>query len=196
MMFADGMPLVWLGKAAGHESMARVYGPDLLLACCAPVSQKQPRHFFLGSTPDVVDRLIERLRARFPHINICGSNSPPFHALSYAEDQQLVNTINSATPDIVWIGLGTPKQERWMAEHVGRIEAPVMIGIGAAFDFVSGAKRQAPRWMQRYGLEWLFRLASEPQRLGRRYLLNNPAFVWLVMLQSCGVRRFALDEAA
>ena len=194
MVTPDGMPLVWIGKATGNRHMQRVYGPDLLLAACAVSRADRPRHLFLGSTPIVVENLARRLQARFPQLNVCGTISPPFHALSDADDAQLVRSINLATPDIVWVGLGTPKQERWMATHLGRIDAPVMIGVGAAFDFLSGHKRQAPRWMQRAGLEWLFRLASEPRRLARRYLVNNPAFVWQVLMQALGVRTFRLDE--
>ena len=190
----DGMPLVWIGRASGNPRTQRVYGPDLLLASCAASQHDRPRHFFFGSTPDVCEKLTRRLRERFPRMTVCGSISPPFRAATMAEDALLVQAINAATPDIVWVGLGTPKQERWMAAHLGRIDAPIMIGIGAAFDFVSGHKRQAPRWMQRSGLEWLFRLASEPERLALRYLVNNPVFIWQVMLQSLGIREFQLDE--
>jgi N-acetylglucosaminyldiphosphoundecaprenol N-acetyl-beta-D-mannosaminyltransferase len=118
------------------------------------------------------------LRDRFTGLRVVGTTSPPFRPLTREEDEQLVETINDADPDVVWVGLSTPKQERWMAAHVGRLRAPVLVGVGAAFDFHAGVKRQAPRWMQRSGLEWLFRLASEPRRLGRRYLVNNPSFVW------------------
>lgn len=191
----DGMPLVWIGWASGHDRMTRVYGPDLLLAMCAAPSATQLRHFFFGSTPEVLSRLIDRLRIRFPHLNVCGTIAPPYHAISDDQDASLTDAINAASPDIVWVGLGTPKQERWMAAHLGRIDAPVLIGVGAAFDFISGAKRQAPRWMQRSGLEWLFRLGSEPRRLARRYLINNPAFLWQLLLQSIGVRHHKLDES-
>ena len=196
MVTPDGMPLVWLGRRAGHGTMERVYGPDLLLASCAASETEHRRHYFVGSTPDVISRLVGVLSARFPALKVCGTNAPPFRPLTAAEDDALVATINKASPDIVWVGLGTPKQERWMADHLGRINAPVMIGVGAAFDFVSGTKRQAPRWMQRSGLEWLFRMLSEPRRLGRRYLVNNPAFVWQVLLQTLGLRRIELDGAS
>jgi N-acetylglucosaminyldiphosphoundecaprenol N-acetyl-beta-D-mannosaminyltransferase len=196
MVTADGMPLVWLGRRAGHDTMERVYGPDLMLASCAASQPQHPRHYFVGSTPDVLSRLVGALRARFPVLNVCGTNAPPYRPLTPAEDDALVATINSASPDIVWVGLGTPKQERWMADHLGRINAPVMIGVGAAFDFLAGTKRQAPRWMQRSGLEWLFRMLSEPRRLGARYLVNNPSFVWRVLLQSLGLRRIELDGAS
>ena len=133
------------------------------------------------------------LLRRFPGLVVAGTYSPPFRPLTPEEDEQIVAMINRARPDIVWVGLGAPKQEYWMAEHVGRLEAPVMVGVGAAFDFHSGRKKQAPRWMQRSGLEWLFRLLTEPRRLWRRYLINNPLFLWLVALQLLGLRRYSLD---
>jgi N-acetylglucosaminyldiphosphoundecaprenol N-acetyl-beta-D-mannosaminyltransferase len=126
-------------------------------------------------------------------LRVAGTYSPPFRALTPTEDDQLVARINASGADIVWVGLSTPKQERWMADHVGRLDAPVLIGVGAAFDFHAGLKRQAPRWMQRTGLEWLFRLASEPNRLARRYLLNNPLFVWLMLQQALG-RQYDLNS--
>jgi N-acetylglucosaminyldiphosphoundecaprenol N-acetyl-beta-D-mannosaminyltransferase len=123
-----------------------------------------------------------------------GSYSPPFRPLNDEEDKQAVQAINEANPDVVWIGLSTPKQERWMADHIGRLTAPVLVGVGAAFDFHSGLKRQAPRWMQRSGLEWIFRLANEPRRLWRRYLINNPLFTLLVLQQALKLKRYSLDE--
>jgi N-acetylglucosaminyldiphosphoundecaprenol N-acetyl-beta-D-mannosaminyltransferase len=133
------------------------------------------------------------LQKRFPGLQVAGTFSPPFRPLTPDEDEQVVQIINKAAPDIVWVGLGSPKQEYWMAEHVGRLTAPVLIGVGAAFDFLTGRKPQAPRWMQRAGLEWLFRLLTEPRRLWRRYLINNPLFVALVVLQALGVRRYGLE---
>jgi N-acetylglucosaminyldiphosphoundecaprenol N-acetyl-beta-D-mannosaminyltransferase len=123
-----------------------------------------------------------------------GNYSPPFRPLTDEEDKQIIQMINEANPDVVWIGLSTPKQERWMAEHIGRLTAPVLVGVGAAFDYHSGLKRQAPRWMQRSGLEWLFRLANEPRRLWRRYLVNNPLFTLLVLQQALNLKRYSLDE--
>ena len=193
MVTPDGMPMVWLGRLRGHSTMHRVYGPDLLLACCAIAGEPRLRHYFLGSTAAVLEQLVDRLCDRFPTLYVAGTSAPPHRVLTVAEDEYLVRIINDAQPDIVWVGLGTPKQERWMADHAGRIRAPVMIGVGAAFDFVSGAKRQAPRWMQRSGLEWAFRLASEPRRLGARYLVNNPLFVWRVLQQVLGLRTYELD---
>lgn len=184
LVVPDGMPLVWLSRMAGSCRVGRVYGPDLMLACCEPAGRR--RHFFYGGAAGVAEQLAARLRQRFPELVVAGTLSPPFRALTEAESQEVIQCINRTSPDIVWVGLSTPKQEQWMAAQRDRLEAPVLIGVGAAFDFHAGLKRQAPRWMQRSGLEWLFRLLSEPRRLWRRYLLNNPVFVWRVLLQQLG----------
>lgn len=191
----DGMPLVWLGRAAGHRAMARVYGPDLLLALCAHSVARGYRNYFYGGTPAIPDRLAASLETRFPGLRVVGRHAPPFRAVTPEEDADDVRRIAASGADIVWVGLGAPKQERWMAAHVGRVGAPVLIGVGAAFDFHAGAKRQAPRWMQRSGLEWAFRLATEPRRLAGRYLRNNPAFVWHAARQALGIRRYSLGAA-
>ncbi len=178
----DGMPLVWAGRWAGARWMRRVYGPDLMLAVLARAADRGWRSFFYGGKPGVPERLAARLTARFPGLVVCGVHSPPFRPLTVAEDDEIVERIDSRAPDLVWVGLSTPKQERWMAEHRERIEAPVLIGVGAAFDFHAGLLAQAPPWMQRSGLEWLFRLGQEPRRLWKRYLRNNPAFVARLLL--------------
>lgn len=178
MVTPDGMPLVWLSRLKGFRNVDRVYGPDLMLACCERSLRQGYRHFFYGGADGVAELLAERLTRRFPGLRVVGTHCPPFRRLTAEEDEAVIARINAADPDIVWVGLSTPKQERWMAEHLGRINAPVMIGVGAAFDFHAGLKRQAPRWMQRGGLEWFFRLLTEPTRLWRRYLVNNPAFIW------------------
>jgi N-acetylglucosaminyldiphosphoundecaprenol N-acetyl-beta-D-mannosaminyltransferase len=185
----DGMPLVWLGRLHGFGHVRRVYGPDLMLAVCEHSVLRGARHYLYGGAEGVPEKLAENLVRRFPGLQIVGTWSPPFRALSLDEDLKIVETINATRPDIVWVGLSTPKQERWMAAHRGQLEAPVLIGVGAAFDFHAGLKRQAPRWMQRSGLEWLFRLLTEPRRLWRRYLVNNPLFVWHTLLQVTGLHR-------
>ena len=129
----------------------------------------------------MADRLAERLSARYPGLRVAGTYTPPFRPLTSDEDQNVVQRLNDARPDIVWVGLSTPKQERWMFAHTGRLQAPVLIGVGAAFDFHAGLKRQAPHWIQRSGFEWMFRMLSEPRRLGPRYLVNNPAFMWRIV---------------
>lgn len=193
----DGMPLVWWTRARGWSHVGRVYGPDLLLACCERSITTGYRHFFYGGGECVADLLARRLSRRFPGLIVAGTYTPPFRPLTPDEDEQVVARINETAPDIVWVGLSTPKQEYWMAEHVNRLAAPVLIGVGAAFDFHSGLKRQAPRWMQQSGVEWLFRLASEPRRLWKRYLHNNPAFVWLALEEIWRTARAAHElEAA
>ncbi len=176
----DGMPLVWLTRRYGYGHVERVYGPDLMLALCLHSLYRRYSHFFYGGGEGVAEQLASRLSSQYVGLRVAGTYTPPFRSLTPDEDDAVVDRINRAAPDIVWVGLSTPKQEQWMYEHVGRLEAPVLIGVGAAFDFHAGVKRQAPKWMQRNGLEWLFRLASEPKRLGPRYLVNNPAFIWRV----------------
>ncbi|MDB5409353.1 MAG: glycosyltransferase [Rhodospirillales bacterium] len=183
----DGMPLVWLCRLAGYRDSDRVYGPDLLLALCEHSVSRGYRHFFYGGGPGVAQELALRLSERFPALVIAGTASPPFRVLSDGEMLDAAREINSTRPDIVWVGLSTPKQERWMQRQLGHVEAPILIGIGAAFDFHSGRKPQAPRWMQRGGLEWLFRLGTEPRRLWRRYLTSLPMFAILALQQLAGL---------
>ncbi len=179
----DGMPLVWLARHAGHRHVTRVYGPDLMLAACAASKRHGWSHFFYGGSIGVGERMVARLRMRYPSLRVAGVYSPPFHPMTATEDEAMVRRINATAPDVVWVGLSTPKQERWMAAHVSRVSAPVLVGVGAAFDFHAGVKRQAPRWMQRSGLEWSFRLMTEPRRLWKRYLVNNPLFLWKIGVQ-------------
>jgi N-acetylglucosaminyldiphosphoundecaprenol N-acetyl-beta-D-mannosaminyltransferase len=172
----DGMPMVWAGKWAGAH-IERVYGPDLMHAVLARAQVAGWSSYFVGGAPGVADQLIERLTTLYPGLAIAGSSSPPFRPLSAEEEADLTRTINESGADLVWVGLGTPKQERWIWSHRSFLDAPVLISVGAAFDLVAGTLRQAPRWMQRGGLEWLFRLLVEPRRLWRRYLFNIPRFV-------------------
>ena len=188
----DGMPVVWLTRSLGFPRVSRVYGPDLMLAVCEHSQARSYRHFFFGGAEGVAEKLAEVLTHRYPLLQVAGTYCPPFRSLAPEEDEAIVATINKTKPDIVWVGLGAPKQERWMAEHVNRIPGAVLIGVGAAFDFHTGRKAQAPRWMQHSGLEWLFRLASEPRRLWRRYLVYNTQFVFRVLLQTTRLRRYTL----
>ncbi|MEM4203324.1 MAG: WecB/TagA/CpsF family glycosyltransferase [Candidatus Methanomethylicaceae archaeon] len=176
----DGMPLVWLARLKGFHHVDRVYGPDLMLALCERSVARGYRHFFYGGAEGVPEQLADVLQKRFPGLQVAGMYSPPFRPLTPEEDERIVQMLNEANPDIVWVGLGSPKQEYWMAGHRARLTAPVLIGVGAAFDFLTGRKPQAPRWMQRAGLEWLFRLLTEPRRLWPRYR-QYPRFVWLVL---------------
>lgn len=192
MVTPDGMPLVWLSRRQGFPATGRVYGPDLLLAVCAESVSRGWRHFFYGGAEGVADLLARRLTERFPGLAVAGAWSPPFRPLAAEERAQVVDRIRSSGAHVVWVGLGTPKQERWMAEVVDELPATTLIGVGAAFDFHAGLKPQAPRWMQRSGLEWLFRLCTEPRRLWRRYLLGNPYFIGMLLLQSLGIRDYSL----
>lgn len=191
----DGMSLVWLCRLKGKQLVERVYGPDLMLALCGRSTGRGYRHFFYGASPEVLNALTDRLCARFPGLQIAGTHSPPFRALTPEEDAAIVRQIREARPNVVWVGLSTPKQERWMSEHVERLGSAVLIGVGAAFDFHAGTKRQAPRWMRRNGLEWFFRLLTEPRRLYRRYLVGIPLFGWYLALEMLGVRRQSRKRA-
>jgi len=178
----DGMPLVWMLRRLGVRDQQRVYGPELTLWVAKAATQAGLPIGLYGGSPQANDGLARSLQEHFPGLRIAYRYSPPFRPLSDKEDAQVVDAINTSGTRILLVGLGCPKQERWMAEHRGLIAA-VMLGIGAAFDFHSGLKPQAPYWMQQAGLEWLFRLINEPRRLWRRYLYYNPRFVWLALLQ-------------
>lgn len=177
----DGMPMVWAGKRAGATHMTRVYGPDLMLEICKRSAAQGWTHYFYGGKEGVPELLASRLTERFPGLKIVGTYSPPFRELTDDEANEIASAINATAPDFVWVGLSTPKQERWMAANIGRIEAPALLGVGAAFDIHAGLLPQAPPWMQKRGLEWLYRLLKEPRRLWKRYLGNNPRFVARVL---------------
>jgi N-acetylglucosaminyldiphosphoundecaprenol N-acetyl-beta-D-mannosaminyltransferase len=179
MVTPDGVPLVHFLRLTGKKRTQRVYGPDLMRAMTAVSARRSYRQFYYGGDVGVAEKLKDILVGSAPGLQVVGTFCPPFREMSPAEDRAVVDIINAARPDIVWVGLSTPKQERWMAAHLGRIDAPVMIGVGAAFDFLAGTKRQAPGWMQRHALEWLFRLCSEPRRLWRRYAYIVPGFALL-----------------
>ena len=189
----DGMSVVWILRMQGRKHVGRVYGPDLMQVMFERAGDTGHLHFLVGGTEAALSRLNDRFSSDYPGSRIVGSLAPPFRTLADHEDQAIVEQINKANPDVVWVGLGSPKQERWMAQHRDRLKAPVLIGVGAAFDFLSGMKPQAPRWIQRSGLEWLFRLATEPRRLWPRYR-QYPLFVVLVLAQMLGLRRYPLSE--
>ena len=189
----DGMPMVWAGKLAGHADMRRVYGPDLMLEVCAWSETSGAKHFFYGGADGVAERLAQKLKATFPKLAVAGTFTPPFRPLDADEEKQLQAQVAAARPDIFWVGLSTPKQEKFMAEFLPKLDATLMIGVGAAFDFHSGRLRQAPRWLQRSGLEWLYRLGCEPRRLAKRYLKNNPRFLLQAAAQWSGLRKYPLE---
>jgi N-acetylglucosaminyldiphosphoundecaprenol N-acetyl-beta-D-mannosaminyltransferase len=185
----DGMPLVWLGP----RGVERVYGPDLMLAVCDAGRAVGLRHFLCGGAPGVAAELQHRLTARFPRLEIAGTFTPPFRELTAHEWESLQASVARSRPDVIWVGLGSPKQEKFMARHWRDLEAGVLIGVGAAFDFHSGRVRQAPRWIQRSGFEWLFRLCMEPRRLGGRYLTTTPLFALRALTQRAGLKRYAIE---
>ena len=187
----DGMPLVWLGP----PGVERVYGPDLMLAVCDAGRATGLRHYFFGGGPGVAEELKQKLTARFPGLEVVGTFTPPFRPLDPAELAALHADVARTRPDIIWVGLGTPKQELFMAANAATLDAGVLIGVGAAFDFHSGRVRQAPRWIQRSGLEWLFRLGTEPRRLGPRYLTTNPLFALRVVAQKLGIKKYPIPLA-
>jgi len=174
----DGQPLVWAMNALGGDLSHRVYGPELMARYCERAASSGVKMYLYGGrNQGALVQLALNLRQRFPGVKIVGGYSPPFRDMTEAEEEATVKEINRSRADVVWVGVGAPKQEKWMAAMRGRVEAPVMIGVGAAFDFHAGLVPQAPNWMQSAGLEWLFRLAHEPRRLWRRYARYNPRFV-------------------
>ena len=192
MVTPDGMPLVWALKITGHGEAERVYGPDLMLAVLERGLGTGMRHFFYGTTPEVLDKLHGRLLERFSGARLVGTYSPPFRELTATEESEVAERINASGADVVWVGLSTPKQEKWMSRMRERLTPSMLIGVGAAFDFHAGTKRQAPRFVQRSGLEWVFRLACEPRRLWWRYAVVVPSFAGLALAQFLGLMRFPL----
>ena len=189
----DGMPMVWMGRWQGFHDTGRVYGPDLMLRLSEISPARGFTHFLYGGGPGVAEELRRRLEARFPGLKIVGTFSPPFRPLSPVEETELAALVAKLKPDVFWVGLSTPKQEQFMAQHWQTLDATLFLGVGAAFDFHSGRARQAPLWMQRCGLEWLFRLGQEPRRLWKRYLKNNPLFVGRALLQLSGLKTYKID---
>ena len=187
----DGMPMTWVGRLQGFKEMDRVFGPDLMLAVCRLSVERGYRNFLLGGKPGVAQCLAERLVSAYPGLIIAGTFTPPFGALSPEQEQEMLTAVRNAEPHIVWVGLGAPKQEWFMAQWSDRFEVPLLVGVGAAFDYHTGALRDSPRWVKRAGLQWLHRLIQEPRRLWLRYLRTNPAFVWHIVRQFAGLRRSA-----
>jgi N-acetylglucosaminyldiphosphoundecaprenol N-acetyl-beta-D-mannosaminyltransferase len=188
MVVPDGMPLVWLARMEGYKLPRRVYGPELMDTFFRD-TRDEFAHFFYGGGPGVPERLAESLADRYG-IRVAGTLSPPFRPLTPDEDDAIIQQINASQADVLWVGLSTPKQERWMHVHARSMDTPVAVGVGAAFDFLSGAKRSAPTWMQEHGMEWLFRLMSEPTRLWRRYLVGGSQFAYWILLDRLRLRDF------
>lgn len=186
----DGMPTVWVGRLQGHRGMRRVYGPDFMLELCKLSAQQGYTHFLYGGRQGVAEHLSQVLTAKFPGLRVVGTFTPPFRPLNAVEEDKMIAQVRAARPDIVWVGLSTPKQERFMADYQGKLGVPLMVGVGAAFDIHTGGVRDAPAWMKGVGLQWLHRLVQEPRRLWKRYFINNPRFIWNIGLQFIGVRKF------
>ncbi len=192
----DGMMLVRLCRWFGSPQAERVYGPDVMLELCRRSANKGYRHFFYGGAPGVAEKLVGRLKERFPGLAIAGTYAPPFRPLSEVEFADVIRLINNSRADIIWVGLSTPKQEIWISEARSSLHAPLVLGVGAAFDFHAGSARQAPQWIRSAGGEWLFRLCTEPRRLWRRYTLRLAEFLGLLVLQVSGLRQFPIAQAS
>ena len=190
----DGMPLVWIGKHHGYPAIGRVYGPDLMLELCRLSVKKGWTHFLYGGRPGVVEDLKVAMERKFPGIRIVGAFCPPFCQLSEKEEAELKRSVSAVRPQFFWVGLSTPKQDRFMAKHLSTIDTNVMLGVGAAFDMHTGRQKDAPSWIKRAGLQWLYRVCQEPLRLGRRYFKVVPCFVVLETLELLGVMKFDEQE--
>jgi N-acetylglucosaminyldiphosphoundecaprenol N-acetyl-beta-D-mannosaminyltransferase len=190
MTVPDGMPLAWLSRWAGRSGVSRVCGCDFTLSVSEALAREGRSAFYYGGAPGVAEQLARNLEERFPGLRTAGTWCPPFRALTEAEADEVAGHINGSGAELVWVGLSTPNQERWMVEFRERLDAPVLVGVGAVFDFLTGRVRRAPPWMQNSGMEWLHRLSQEPGRLGKRYLRNNPLFVYWVACEKLGLRKF------
>ncbi|MGE0268332.1 MAG: WecB/TagA/CpsF family glycosyltransferase [Candidatus Omnitrophota bacterium] len=177
----DGIPLVWLGRFKGSQTIQRTCGPDFLQEFCRIGQQPGIRHYFFGGNEKGMQGLITRLKEKFPELQVAGYYTPGQRMAGQLEDQGVIDAINSSKADVLWVGLGSPKQDVWMYNHRHLLNVPVLLGVGAAFDFLSGQKKRAPQWMRRYGLEWFYRLCSEPKRLWKRYLFGNSKFIYYLI---------------
>jgi N-acetylglucosaminyldiphosphoundecaprenol N-acetyl-beta-D-mannosaminyltransferase len=192
LVVPDGMPTVWVGRWEGFRNMGRVFGPDLMLEVCRRSVSSGHSHFLYGGKPGIAEELQANLKRRFPGIRIVGTYTPPFRKLSPAEMTDLQSRLSQVAPDIIWVGLSTPKQEQFMWENISSLNCKVMVGVGAAFDIHTGHVNDAPNWIKNAGLQWLHRLCQEPSRLWKRYLINNSAFLIRIALQFAGVKRYEL----
>lgn len=186
----DGMPLLYAAKLLGYQYGQRICGRELMKAVSIMSHNTGWKHYYYGGKESVTKTMVENIKTMVPGIKIAGYYSPPFRPLSKLEEENIVSMINKSEPDILWVGLGAPKQEKWIAEHIGKINVPIMFAVGAAFDFLAGTIKEAPRWMQLSGLEWLYRFGCEPRRLWRRYIINNPKFLLFVFYQLTGLRKY------
>jgi N-acetylglucosaminyldiphosphoundecaprenol N-acetyl-beta-D-mannosaminyltransferase len=188
----DGMPMSWIGHFQGYRGMSRVYGPDFMMEMCRLSVQRAYRNFMYGGDIGVAPLLAEKLKQRFPGLQVVGTYTPPFRPLNPQEDQELLTLVRESKPDILWVGLSTPKQERFMAQYLDRLNIPLLVGVGAAFDIHTGRTKDAPDWMKQSGLQWLYRMLQEPKRLAPRYLVNNPRFIIRIAFQ---LSRYQFDHS-
>lgn len=194
LVVPDGMPTVWVGHLQGHRTMSRVFGPDLMIDVCKASLTWGTKHYLCGGASGVAEQLQKVLIDRFPGLQIVGTYTPPFRPLTRDEQRELIDQIAKLRPDIVWVGLSTPKQEVFMAEYLPLLDTKLMLGVGAAFDLHTGRIKDCDDWIKRAGLQWLHRLFQEPRRLWRRYLVNNPIFIARISRQLLGLRKYALES--
>jgi N-acetylglucosaminyldiphosphoundecaprenol N-acetyl-beta-D-mannosaminyltransferase len=186
----DGMPMSWVGRLQGFNKMDRVFGPEFMASLCQVSIERSYRHFLYGGDSGVAELLKQKLENRFPGLQIVGTYTPPFRDLTVEEEEAVFCQLQTLQPHILWVGLSTPKQEKFMARYVDRFEIPLMVGVGAAFDYHTGRISDCPAWIKRVGLQWLHRLVQDPRRLWRRYLKNNPAFLWKISLQIFKLKQY------
>lgn len=189
----DGVPIVWLAWLAGHSGVTRVFGPDLMLKVSSVLGERNGSAFYYGGLPGVADELATAISARYPGIQTAGTYSPPFRELTDGEARSVVDLVNRSGADVLWVGLSTPKQERWMWNFRARLKVPVIAGVGAAFDYNTERIGRAPRWIQQGGFEWFYRLVQDPRRLWKRYARNNPLFVYYLLCEKLRLRKFDID---
>jgi N-acetylglucosaminyldiphosphoundecaprenol N-acetyl-beta-D-mannosaminyltransferase len=192
----DGRPAVWVGRAQGFARMNQVAGPDLVLKFCELSSQKGYSQFFYGGAPGVAEQLRDALSRRYPGLKVVGTYTPPFRPMSAPEEIEVSRMFAQLKPDVTWIGLGAPKQEFFMAQHLSTLDTKLMVGVGAAFDMHTGRISDAPQWIKPLGLAWMHRLMQEPKRLWKRYLKSNPRFVCAITLQLLGLRKYNLKDSS
>lgn len=190
----DGMPMTWVGRLQGFRHMDRVFGPDFMAAMCRLSAQRGYRNFLYGGQPGVAELLRDNLTAKYPGLHICGTCTPPFGSLTPQQECEISARIQASKPHILWVGLSTPRQEHFMAQYLDRFQVPLLVGVGAAFDYHAGRIRDCSRWVKRAGLQWAHRTMQDPRRLCKRYLRNNPAFLWHIGAQISGLRHYHFSD--
>jgi N-acetylglucosaminyldiphosphoundecaprenol N-acetyl-beta-D-mannosaminyltransferase len=190
LFFPDGISVIWVARLRGYTLRKKKTGPELLREFCKMASQRGYSNYFYGDTPETLRLMAENFKREFPELKIAGSYSPPFRSITAEEDDEIVRSINSSGADVLWVGLGCPKQERWIFDHKDRLNVPVAAGVGAYFKFHSGQVKRAPAWIGNLGLEWLWRLATEPRRIWRRVLVDGPQFLSHAMLELSGLKKY------